>query len=168
VTFLWNLTGPRLVHELDSRSGGLRSVHVSPDGRRLATGGSRGTAYVWDVASGRLRHSLEGHTNDVSWVRFSPDGRSIATAGWEGPARLWDAQSGHALAELRGDLRGLSSVRFDARGTLLVTASNDGSSPGVGSGHRPQHRRAARAARRWRTPRSAPTAGPSSRWPRTS
>ena len=127
VTYLFEMNGPTLAAELDSKGGGLRSVQFSPDGRLLVTGGARNAAYVWDVSSRSLVHTLKGHSNAVAWVRFSPDGGTIATASWDETVRLWDTASGRPLAELRGHSKPLWTVRFNSAGNLLVSASADGS-----------------------------------------
>ena len=47
------------------------SVAVSPDGRRVVSGGYDGTLKVWDVATGKCVVTLKGHSNDVRCgVRF--------------------------------------------------------------------------------------------------
>src|SRR5438445_10994547 len=49
----------------------IRSVAVSPDGRRIATGSEDRTAKVWDAATGRELLTLAGHTAGIASVAFS-------------------------------------------------------------------------------------------------
>ena len=53
---VWDLeTGTRL-HELTGHQGGVNSVAVSPDGRRIVSGSDDNTVAVWDLETGtRLR-----------------------------------------------------------------------------------------------------------------
>lgn len=71
----------RLLHSFTSAHGGraVNSVRFDPSGRRLASGGSDGTAAIWDPRSGALLHRLKGHS-----------------AGISGPAGLHGGQAGHA------------------------------------------------------------------------
>jgi serine/threonine protein kinase/WD40 repeat protein len=56
----------------------VRSVAVSPDGRRVATGSHNGTQVkIWDVETGLLEHELD--TTGACVVLFSPDGRFLLT-----------------------------------------------------------------------------------------
>jgi WD40 repeat protein len=66
----------------------------SPDGTRIVTTSSDGTARVWDAATGQVQLTLTGHTGWVRGGGFSPDGTRIVTAGDDGTARVWDAATG--------------------------------------------------------------------------
>jgi WD40 repeat protein len=65
-------------------------VTFSPDGKRLAWGGTDSTVKVWDEASGQTQ-TLRGHLNWVNSVAFSPGGKQIASASADGTVKVWEA-----------------------------------------------------------------------------
>jgi len=109
----------------------VRSVAFSPDGSRIATASTDGTARVWDAASGMELAVMEGHGDragsygDVYCVAFSPDGRRLVTGGLDFTVRVWDAVTGEQLALLAGHSDWINSVAFSANGSRVVTGSQD-------------------------------------------
>ncbi len=96
---------------------------LSPDGTRLVTGDSDGTAILWDVQTGRPLHTLTGHTDVFSgWdpLTFSPDGALLATANDDGSLRIWDANSGALLHNLPGHAGPYPNVSFSPDGKRLL------------------------------------------------
>jgi eukaryotic-like serine/threonine-protein kinase len=101
------------------------SAQFSPDGKRIATGSSDGTARVWDAQTGQPLTKPLKHGDVVNSVQFSPDGARIVTASSDGAARIWDAPTGHLMM---APLKHESSVvyaEFSVDGTRVVTASYD-------------------------------------------
>jgi len=75
---------------------GAVGVAFSPDGRRLATGGSSGRDAVklWDLSTRRELMTLSGQGDSFWFVAFSPDGRWLAACSREeGKLHLWRAPS---------------------------------------------------------------------------
>src|SRR5262249_21657977 len=64
---------------------------LSPDGRRVVTGGPNHTLILWE-SGGKVRIPLTGHEQDPIWVAWSPDGKRLASvAPGEKRLLLWDA-----------------------------------------------------------------------------
>jgi hypothetical protein len=98
----------------------------SPDGARVVTAGTDGTARLWDAATGNPLGLPLKHDNIVYSAAFSPDGARVVTASWDGTVRLWDAATGNPLAlPLKHD-KEVNSAAFSPDGTRVVTASFDG------------------------------------------
>jgi WD40 repeat protein/serine/threonine protein kinase len=101
------------------------SAAYSPDGQRIVTGSSHGTAKVWEAASGLELLTLTGHIDWILSVAFSPDGQHIATASVDQTAKVWDVTRGTNLFTLNGHVI-VTSVAFSPDGRRIVTGNNDG------------------------------------------
>jgi WD40 repeat protein/serine/threonine protein kinase len=120
------LAACREEHALAFETGGVAAACFSPDGTRVATGSSDGSATLWDAASGAESRLLLGHGDGVRSVAFAPDGRRLLTAAGDGQARLWEVDSGRCVAILRGARGALNGARFSGDGRRILTFSADG------------------------------------------
>jgi WD40 repeat protein len=84
-------SGREVSRPVKGHSRRVTRLSFSPNGKRVATGGSDGTVKVWDVAMGQETLTLKGHTAGVTDLAFSPDGHSLISASWDGTVRIWDA-----------------------------------------------------------------------------
>jgi WD40 repeat protein len=100
---------------------GHHGITFSPDGKRLAVGGTKG-ARVYDFPSGKLRLTLP-HEGWVTGVAFSHDGKRIATACHDKTARLWDAQTGKPKATFEGHPGIVNTIAFSRDGKTLATGA---------------------------------------------
>ena len=111
-------------------------VAFSPDGTRLASGGSlRGGGWgiaLWDV--GRREQIGTLQAGFVHSLAFSPNGRTLVSGAYDRTARLWDVASRQPIAslEVRETDDGVFSVAFSPDGTTLATGGGGiDESPGI-------------------------------------
>ncbi len=95
---------------------------LSPDGRRLASGGN--PIRVWDASTGAQELALTGHDDYVTAIVFSPDGARLASAAtFDNTVRLWNVDTGKELMILHG--ANVSSVAFSRDGARLASAGDE-------------------------------------------
>ncbi len=122
------------VYDLSSRNKVLRvkagtwiqhvpAVAFSPDGERLATGGTDSKACIWNATTGALITSFS-HGGNVTAVAFSPDGERLATGSADKKARIWNAITGEVINTFSHNSE-VASVALNSVSSLLATGGND-------------------------------------------
>jgi WD40 repeat protein len=85
---VWDLATGKSTQPVKGLKASVGRVVFSPDGKRLATGGSDKVVRVWDVATGKELVALTS-PGQVNVVAFSPDGKSLAGGSQDGSIRIW-------------------------------------------------------------------------------
>jgi eukaryotic-like serine/threonine-protein kinase len=118
---VWNLERGE-GHLIATQPSPIRSVRVSPDGKRAATSGLDGAIRVWSTADA-WGTQLSGHEAFVFPVEFLPDGRLLSYSV-DGTIRAWqiDAGSHDLVGKLDAAIR-IGAVAKDGRS--LATAGED-------------------------------------------
>ena len=126
---LWNVNSGEEVAM--SAAGAPGPVTFSPDGRMMASAGSRHEfstsaknipeLKLWDVATGRLLHDLTGHSASVLAVAFSPDGGMLASSSHDKTVRLWNVSTGREVRTLKGHTYRVETVAFSPDRKTLVS-----------------------------------------------
>jgi WD40 repeat protein len=89
---VWDWKTLELKRQFQAMKLGAYSLAYSPDGRRLAVGGSGDEAVkIWDTTAWDELLSLKGDGVRFDPVRFSPDGRFLLGVNANGKAYLWSA-----------------------------------------------------------------------------
>jgi WD40 repeat protein len=103
------------------------SAGVSPDGSRLAIGGSLGEVGLLDLDSQEwIAPSTAAHRQFVDGVAFARDGRTFVTSSFDGGVRLWDAETGASLAGVQVGQQSPAVATLTPDGLDAVVASRDG------------------------------------------
>ena len=127
---VWDAQTGRLLRRLGDPSEQIMAVALSPDGRRIASGGAssdgKGVVRLWDTATGEAVWGQADHPAEVLAVAFSADGSSFATAGAEGVVRLRDPATGAVTRTLEGHDGGATALAFSADGSTLLCGEGRG------------------------------------------
>lgn len=95
---VWNAdSGGELIPVIETFDRGLTSAIISPDGKRIFSGGSDGL-HTWDSNSGNELLPLMHHRS-IGCISISPDSMKIASLSKDGSIFIWDAYSGVCLLQ---------------------------------------------------------------------
>ena len=129
---------------LTGHTGGVWSVCVSADGKRLLTSSADRTLRLWDAHTGKQLRVFEGHTAEIYGAALSPDGKRVLSGSGDKTVRLWDATTGKELRKMTGHAEEVCSVAFGPEGkalsggddrTMRLWDLNTGKNAGVFTGH---------------------------------
>jgi WD40 repeat protein len=121
------------IRHFDSIDDAVPTLAVSPDGKRLVSGGWKEKGeYVfrlWDLESGKELKKFEGHKNATICLTFAADGKRVLSGSFDGTCRLWDVEKGKELTTLKDPGRGMGwcqSVAFLPDGKHAVVGGVGG------------------------------------------
>ncbi|KAF7424922.1 hypothetical protein PC9H_010233 [Pleurotus ostreatus] len=106
----------------------VRSVEISEDGLRCASGHADGSVRWWNIETGDslLKLKPEGTIDRVRTVTLSSDGTKIASGSVGGIIRIWATETGK---DLHGPMKGhgdwINEVVFSPDGSRLASGSDD-------------------------------------------
>lgn len=115
--YVWNLAQDRAVGAYGD--GDCPNVlALSRDGKRIATGDSRGVVRVWDLSTGEVLQQIRAHQDAVTDLDFSPSGQLVATAALN-ELCVFDLNSYEPVQTLR--VESVRTVAFSPDGRRLAS-----------------------------------------------
>jgi len=130
--YVWDASDGSERLRLAGHHGGVTSVAWSPDGSRLASGGSgqgqgdSGELLVWDARSAKPVHAFVGHPGVVSAVTWAPSGERLISGGSDGWLRWWQMPSLECVRVQQAHPGMVHSLKVSPDGRLLASCGDDG------------------------------------------
>ena len=126
---IWNVATSQLEKKFKGPgSDFVQALAVSPDGARIASADSDGSARIIETETGEELHAFRMATGigEIQSLAYSPDGRLLAATGEVSTQiDIWDTRTYRRSARLTGHEGAVFSVAFSGDGHLLASASGD-------------------------------------------
>lgn len=110
---------------LDQIADVMLAVRFSPDGSRLAAGGTDNAIRIYDTATQKRGYLIEQHGDWINDLAFSPDGTKVVSASRDKSARVFDVNTGAMLAAYLGHEEAVLGVTWNPDGKLIYTSGRD-------------------------------------------
>jgi WD40 repeat protein len=120
---IWNTESRQCLATLGQESNSSRSVAFSPDGARIATGGT-GSVALWNAADFKLQSQTDVGDRNISRLAFSPDGRRLA-AGSDAISIL-EVTLGTVLLRFAANDDDVYYLAFSPDGNQLASCTTSG------------------------------------------
>ncbi|VDO13090.1 unnamed protein product [Rodentolepis nana] len=118
----------------DAHEGAINCIHLSANGRSLATGSRDKTAKLWSLdgfvggknLQPKLVGVLKGHSRGVWSVRFSEYDRILLTASGDHDLRLWNLKNLSCVQTFEGHEEPVYRAEFISKGRQILSCDQRG------------------------------------------
>jgi WD40 repeat protein len=114
-----------LTQTLSGHTDAVWAVALSPDGRRLVSGGADHLIKIWDLQTGQVLSSLSGHTDAIRAIALSPDGQTLVSGSGDRTIKIWNLKTSKLTSTLE-EVSPIWSVAFSPDGQTLVSGNGTG------------------------------------------
>ena len=104
----------------------IYALCLSPDGKRLATGGADKVVRLWELATQKETGKLEAHSGHVLALAFNPDGTMLVSGGADKVLNFWDTKKWNQVITLNNHPAPVTALVWTTGGTNLFSACEDG------------------------------------------
>jgi WD40 repeat protein len=116
-----------VILELSPLMDSVITLWFSPDGMRLAAGGSgdgRTLIRFWDTQTGKVLHTT-ARPDQPRCLAFTPDGTNIASSHFSQRIDIWNVVSGKSLPTTGGHAAPIDQIALLSDGKTVVTTAAD-------------------------------------------
>ncbi len=118
---LWDAYTGKCLRVFEGHTEGVIGAALSPDGKRVLSGGVDKTVRLWDADTGKELRKMTGHTDAVYSVAFGPEGQALSGGcRMDGTMRLWDLNTGKQAAVFNVDGYNVT-LAYSAKARLAAT-----------------------------------------------
>jgi len=119
-----------MVKQLLETDDSVLCLALSPDGKKLAAGGSQDRLVnIWDLTPGytnaKLEQTIENHADWVFGAAFSPDGKFLLTCSRDKTAKVWDVTAKESVLTFPDHQNPLYGVAVKADGKVGISVGED-------------------------------------------
>ena len=121
---VWDGATGTALRELTGTAGPVYGLAYSPDGSRIASGGSDGKVRLWNASDGSPT-GIVAAGDYVGAVAWSPTGDRIAVAGYNGAGGIWDVATGVKMVGGTGHGQRTNAIAWSPNGNLVAAGGAD-------------------------------------------
>ncbi|CAD5230794.1 unnamed protein product [Bursaphelenchus xylophilus] len=118
---IWSISQAKCVHVLQGHGGGVWSMLLTDDGKKVISGSTDRTARIWSTETGEQLFCLQGHTSTVRCMAMQ--GNRLVTGSRDCTARLWNLDTGECVNVFVAHYAAIRCVEYD--GKHIITGSYD-------------------------------------------
>jgi hypothetical protein len=126
---LWDGVDPKagvLIKELLQTDDEVLCLALSPDGKKLASGGCDRVVRVWDVGDDfKLDQTIENHADWVFGIAFAPDNKHLLTCSRDKTAKVWDLSTKESALTFPDHQNGVYGIAIKPDGKVGVSGGED-------------------------------------------
>ncbi|MES2767034.1 MAG: T9SS type A sorting domain-containing protein [Bacteroidota bacterium] len=101
------------------------SVHFSPDGKHLVSGGVDKTVRIWNIEKASEENVFKSNTFHVRSVKFSPDGKRVMSGALDSTIRQWEVSSGAEITAPANHNGQILAVDYSSSGDTILSTGRD-------------------------------------------
>lgn len=115
----------QVIRVLNGHSEPVKSVCITPDGKKALSGSNDKTCILWDLMTGEILFILKGHTKGITSVSITPDGKKAVSTSLDNTCIVWDLITGILKKTLIGHTDEVTSMAISPDGNWAISGSKD-------------------------------------------